>query len=84
MAQFAVRCHTSVLLTVSEWALAGCSDSWQLSDDTEEVFDNHVTIPEPDVILCEICPVYTNLNNLLKKPLKLKFSSLFAVFIGMW
>lgn len=47
---FPGHCHTSVLLTVSEGVIAGCSDSWQQSDDTEKVFDNHVTNPEPDVL----------------------------------
>lgn len=82
---FAVHCHTSGLLTVLEGAIAGCSDSWQWSDRIEKVFDNHVTIPDPDVIpLWNFSYQYTSLNNLWDKPFRLKFPSLFVVFIGMW
>lgn len=72
-------------MTVSEQAIAGCSDSSQWSDDIENIFDNHVTIPEPDVIpLGNFSNQYTSLNNLWDKPFRLQFPSLLAVFIGMW
>lgn len=51
----------------------------------ENVFDNPVTIPEPDVIpLRNLSYQCTSLNNLWDKSLRLQFSSLLVVFVGMW
>lgn len=80
------HCHTAVLLTVLEWAIADSSYSLQWSASVEKALYSRITIPEPAVItpLWNFCYRYTRLNNLRQKSFKVQFPNTLVVFTGMW